>query len=220
MERAQLSTVRNEKGWSQKYVAEQVGVDPVTVQRWEYGQTAPRPHHLVQLCKLFGISAQELGFEEVQATVVTQNTTVERDTTGDAYQAARSVALFMRLYYLVWNYPCVDARYSELQAVISLELEDNSMSGNDPMSRREALRNLAMLAIEGCSLSALQPVYTRPIAEILTQCAAGVTACWYLHKGKDLAFAYDVMAKYLPTLKDIVKTAAAQQRKEAADLVV
>jgi hypothetical protein len=41
-----------------------------------------------------------------------------------------------------------------------------------------------------------------------------------LRKGKDLVFTSDVVAKYLPTLKEIAKTTSAPQRKAAADLLV
>ena len=65
------------------------------------------------------------------------------------------------------------------------------------ISRRDALRRLASLPIKYCGLSLFMPVISRPIEEILLQCAAGITACWHLRKGKDLAFASDAIARYL-----------------------
>ncbi|MBV9689940.1 MAG: hypothetical protein JO202_09535, partial [Ktedonobacteraceae bacterium] len=60
----------------------------------------------------------------------------------------------------------------------------------------------------------------RPIEDILTQCAAGIAACWHLSKsaeGSDLALAFRCVSGYLPTLKAIVKDSS-QYRKAAATL--
>ena len=74
MQRAHVSTGRNEqliaareeKGpqWSQEYLAEQVGVHRMTVQRWEKGTIFPRPRHLRKLCRVLEKTAAELGFGE------------------------------------------------------------------------------------------------------------------------------------------------------------
>jgi len=87
------------------------------------------------------------------------------------------------------------------------------------IGRREALHRLAFLPIEICGLNALGPVLTYPVEEILTQCAAGVTACWYLHRGKELALTSHIVESYLPTLKAIAKSSSSQHRKAAADLL-
>jgi len=56
-----LKREREHRGWSQKYVADQIGTDAFTVNRWENGVTFPMPHHRRMLCKLFGKSVEELG---------------------------------------------------------------------------------------------------------------------------------------------------------------
>ena len=55
--------------------------------------------------------------------------------------------------------------------------------------------------------------------EILAQCAAGITACWYLRPGKELALASSAVTSYIPTLKSIA-TESTSQGKTAADLLV
>jgi tetratricopeptide (TPR) repeat protein/transcriptional regulator with XRE-family HTH domain len=49
------------RGWSQKYVADQIGTDAFTVNRWENGVTFPTPHYRQLLCQIFGKSVEELG---------------------------------------------------------------------------------------------------------------------------------------------------------------
>lgn len=94
------------------------------------------------------------------------------------------------------------------------------MSSEPTESRRDALRLLAAMPIETYGLSALLPAPTYSGDDVVMQCAAGITACWYLRKEKDLAFAADVVAKYIPTLKDIASLGIASQRKDAAELLV
>lgn len=57
----QLKQARIHQGWSQEYVAQEVGTDAFTVSRWERGVTMPSPHFRPKLCALFGLSALDLG---------------------------------------------------------------------------------------------------------------------------------------------------------------
>jgi transcriptional regulator with XRE-family HTH domain len=56
-----LRTAREQRGWSLKYVAEQVGTDSFTVDRWELGVQGTSPHFRRKLCELFGMDAFALG---------------------------------------------------------------------------------------------------------------------------------------------------------------
>ena len=56
-----LKQARLRQGWSQEYIAREVGTDAFTVSRWERGVTMPSPHFRLQLCMLFNMSAPELG---------------------------------------------------------------------------------------------------------------------------------------------------------------
>lgn len=56
-----LKHERELRGWTQSYVAEQVGTTQINVSRWENGITAPSPYFRQQLSELFGKSIQELG---------------------------------------------------------------------------------------------------------------------------------------------------------------
>ncbi|GAC1348489.1 MAG: FxSxx-COOH system tetratricopeptide repeat protein [Ktedonobacteraceae bacterium] len=59
-----LSREREQRGWSQQKLADQIGTTPVNVSRWERGLTSPSPYFRHKLCELFGKYAQELGLVE------------------------------------------------------------------------------------------------------------------------------------------------------------
>jgi len=52
---------REQRGWSQEYLAEQIGSDPKTVGRWENGERRPQAQFRRKLVELFDISAREFG---------------------------------------------------------------------------------------------------------------------------------------------------------------
>src|ERR1700730_8587605 len=56
-----LKAERELRGWSQKYVADQLGADHYYLSRWERGTTFPSPYYRQKLCDLFGKNAKELG---------------------------------------------------------------------------------------------------------------------------------------------------------------
>src|SRR2546423_14915365 len=56
-----LKYEREQRGWSQEYLAGQVGSDPKTVGRWERGERQPQAHYRRRLIELFGIDASEFG---------------------------------------------------------------------------------------------------------------------------------------------------------------
>lgn len=56
-----LQRERQRRGWSRKYVAEQLGVSDYTIGQWERGKHMPYPTHIQKLCNLFDASAETLG---------------------------------------------------------------------------------------------------------------------------------------------------------------
>ena len=71
-----LKAERELRGWSQKYVADQLGADHYYLSRWERGTAAPSPYYRQKLCVLFGKNAKELGLlqEESSADLGEQST--------------------------------------------------------------------------------------------------------------------------------------------------
>lgn len=59
-----LRRLRIQRNWRQEDLAEQLGVNITTVQRWERGSQQPTLYYRVKLCELFEMSAQELGLLE------------------------------------------------------------------------------------------------------------------------------------------------------------
>src|SRR5581483_7089714 len=217
-ERPQLTAARERMHLSLEEVGEHIGVSKSTVYRWESKGDFPQPLHLRKLCLLYGVTAKELGFDE-RYTVDVQTINDAENEEDECVRTFYQQNLISRLMRIVWNYPLNDARYQMLQSLVTLELEDNSM--NDEVSRRDALRFLALAPANMFGLSQSGAVFKRGASheDILKHCAAGIVACWHLRKGKELAFADIAVSKYIPTLKALAQTAPIPQRKAAADLV-
>lgn len=62
-----LKQERQLRGWSQKYVAEQIDAATYYISRWERGSTSPSPHFRYKLCILFSKNAKELGLLHEEA---------------------------------------------------------------------------------------------------------------------------------------------------------
>src|SRR5579859_7505283 len=58
---SKLQSERQRRGWTRKYVAEQLGVSEYTIGQWERGKHMPYPVHVQKLCNLFDTSAEVLG---------------------------------------------------------------------------------------------------------------------------------------------------------------
>lgn len=74
-----LRRERERRGWSRSYVAEQLGVDIMTVGRWERKERFPQPDHRQKLCELFEKDAQKLGL-----LPETLNTSDDQEIVSDA----------------------------------------------------------------------------------------------------------------------------------------
>ncbi len=57
----QLKQERELRGWSQRDVAQQLGVDHYYISRWERGLTVPSPYYRQKLCAVFGRNVAQLG---------------------------------------------------------------------------------------------------------------------------------------------------------------
>lgn len=62
----QLLTLRTKAGWSQEFVARQMGVSRATIVNWERGNTEPSISEAVKLAKLFGITVEEFLSDDQQ----------------------------------------------------------------------------------------------------------------------------------------------------------
>src|SRR6267142_607062 len=152
-ERLQLIAARERLHLSQQDVADKLNVSKAAVHRWEKKGDIPQPHHLGQLCDLFGISARDLGFPELTVDIQTvADSERTREPESVAVEAFRKRYMLRRLEIMVWNWSRRDARYHLLQIAIIEELEDDNMI-DEIMSRRDVLRGLALLPIDMSKLS-------------------------------------------------------------------
>lgn len=55
-----IRSLRQRSGWTQVELAQRLGVDEVTVRRWELGHYLPATENLDKLVELFGMSSEEL----------------------------------------------------------------------------------------------------------------------------------------------------------------
>jgi transcriptional regulator with XRE-family HTH domain len=202
-------------------VGEHVGVDRATFSRWEKRQSKPRAENLRQLCKTFGMTAQELGFDE-GGERAKEDIQVEE---GEAIRRCIAGSLSMRLSALAYVL-CDFQTLSDMMVSIIEEFTMNMDTQKAQMTRREALHNLVTLPLITMNLSSFSVgkpgISTARTEDILAKCAAGIAACRELSKGKDssdLALAYDGITAYTPILKGIVKDSPSQHRKTAANLM-
>jgi len=108
-----LKHEREQRGWSQARVAEQIGTDAGTISRWERGITSPTPYFRERLCVLYGKTAQELGLleekypdrEETDSVNSRQGISIEVPPTNLRILACLSIllgwitGLFVLLFY-------------------------------------------------------------------------------------------------------------------------
>ena len=242
MERASLSVewleeARLVRKWTQADVAEKLGVEVTTVRRWESGRCKPQPIKYRQLEELFGRvpqteaspDAERLEGEQALQVAPMRPVVIETPQSQlvviDTYTRFVAWDLGARLDRIarMWPFCRGNARYHELQTLLSreIELKDNMTMPENLINRRNALRRLASVPIELWGLTLTVPARLNPFPfdDILHQCAAGITALWYLHRGKDLLFVDSAVSRYIPTLEEMVKTSKGIQHQEATSIL-
>ncbi len=84
MTNERLKHEREQRGWSQSYLATQLGVpDSGTISRWERGAVQPSRFYQGKMCALFGKTAEELGF------IAPASATNPHNTPGDISEKRR-----------------------------------------------------------------------------------------------------------------------------------
>ena len=67
---ATLQKLRHKKKWTQKQVAEKLGISPVTISGWEIGKRMPEPQMLPLLAQIFGTTVDNLlGYSTTAASM-------------------------------------------------------------------------------------------------------------------------------------------------------
>ncbi len=55
-----IKDLRDERGWTQLELANQLGVTPSTIYNWERGRFEPRVSQLRELARLFGVKMDDI----------------------------------------------------------------------------------------------------------------------------------------------------------------
>src|ERR1700681_3466820 len=88
--RSKLQRERQRRGWSRKYVAEQLQVSEYTIGQWERGKHTPYPAHIQKLCNLFDTNAEDSVLSEVPSGA----NTAQADKTNPSIRAKRKRLFF------------------------------------------------------------------------------------------------------------------------------
>ncbi len=237
-QRTHLRQARLRKGWTIERAAEEFGVGPNTIYRWEQGLSMPYPHFRQALCQTYGLPAHELDLAEPEAVLPVRPVSSRTALLAavplplPALEKASHEQLDGRLHCLVydWLYRRKSSwPLSHLQEQLSHEIESyDTMNPQDHPNhpgidegRRRTLRTLALIPLQALGLGAISHSLKLSWGpqEFLTHCSAGVTACHYLAKGQheDIAVSVEAVTAYLPTLQRLV-TESSHYRKEAANL--
>jgi tetratricopeptide (TPR) repeat protein/transcriptional regulator with XRE-family HTH domain len=85
-----LKEERELRGWSQKYVADEIGADRYYLSRWEHGTASPSPYYRQKLCAVFGKNARELGLLTDEARKETAQESLQKELVSEESIPARS----------------------------------------------------------------------------------------------------------------------------------
>ena len=70
----QIKLCRENKGYSQEYLAEKLYVSRQTISNWENERSYPDVHNLIMMCELFNVSLDDLVQGEIHMDVYNVNT--------------------------------------------------------------------------------------------------------------------------------------------------
>lgn len=198
MERKKLIGLRKRKGWTVAEAAEHVEVDDNTLYKWEKGKATPHGYNIGKLCKVYGVTEEELGLEKNEETA-------PQGQTAPSQSSFVSSDLTMKLLALAFS---PYKNFQGLQHRLTQIIKEYTMT----ITRRDALRRLATL-----------PAILSPLSssEGMGQYAASVAACWELSKSKessDLVLSFESASTLLIWLDFTLKNSSSSQRKAAAEL--
>lgn len=217
-----LEEARLRKGWSLEAASEKVGVHRNTLGGWERGKHKPPPGAILDLCQFYEATPEELGLDKFLYSKARQNLPspelAAKQPTGNDETLLERGDLAVLLATLVLRYDRRSTSYKDLQNMIYQTIKDyDDMAQQEQPDlknpgRRGALRFLALLPIDYYGLTLLGSKYPTPAEEFLPHIAAGLTACWPLTKGTDLAFVQRVAKTYLTTLEKLVHQSTSRQQ--------
>ncbi len=199
-----LEAARLRKCWSVAEASERARVSVNTFNRWERGLQVPHMATLAQVCEAFGMTAQELGFEDVvtpKRGIQRFNMSQEIDTRLIASDTSTQAQLSASI---------------ELQSLISSPTKGKSEK-NEGISRRQAV--VLLLSAPTMIFSTVQEFNRHPLYpdEVLAICRSSIPLCWKLYFEGGLSEVKQILPVYLSELSTLA-TEPSQVQQEAASL--
>jgi transcriptional regulator with XRE-family HTH domain len=100
--------LRKQNGMSQEELASQITVSRQAVSKWELGESVPDTDNIVQICKLFGISADFLLNDDIESdldiAVVRENIDKLKGKYNRVLLWILSIGVVFIIYYVLRDY--------------------------------------------------------------------------------------------------------------------
>lgn len=224
-----LKLARLKRGWSQEEAAGQARVSFRAYWNWENGLANPNFGSRRALQEAFGCAAEDLGFgkqsDEITSLAVSE---AERSSLeiGFPNEPAIDWAVWfgMKLARILAEIGLWRGQASfcdEVQMMIDQEIRmiDHELQHYPPdekqaISRRQALTTLA--ALPAALILGPGLLSDAAIEEFLPQCAASLTACWHLMKGKGFLSAGEILSRFVPSLSALALRPSRYQKSAAS----
>ncbi len=231
MDYSLLEQERRSRGWSRAYVEKISDIPPDTLYDAERGKHEPNKSTIDALCSLYKKSAKELGLDKSGRIGVVNYanapTSQEEETPmSDLIRREIFRNLGSRLTSLVDAWPKRNYQYAELQEGINQAiLGYNAAVAQEPtyeLTRRQAVKDTILVPMQltgGIALISSGKTTKADTDLLLKHCAAGLSACWYLRRGKELTFVSDAVSTYISLLQPLIYSNSGNYRKASAMLL-
>ena len=213
------------RGWSRAEMEVKFSIPEPTLRHWEDGTAFPGLQSRELLCRIFGKSAKELGLDKddrmgVGTTVVTSNQ--EEDPMSEIVRRAMFSHLGSFFSGLVDRWPKTDYRYEELQGEISRAIHQQNTVVDRRAAITSAIKGVALVPMQlTAGIALVTPDMSRKTDTdtLLKHLAAGIAACWYLRRGKELGFTSALVSEYIKILTPFSYVRSEAHRKASTGLL-
>jgi tetratricopeptide (TPR) repeat protein len=227
---SKLEQERILRGWSRAYIEAIYEIPASSLERWEKGKSRPGQTMRDLLSRIYGKTPEELDIVK-RGNIVVGTTNVptsqeEQLPMSDLMRREVFRNLGSRLTSLIDTWPKRSYHYAELQEGINRALLGyNTVVAQEPtyeLTRRQAVNDMIFVPMQlmgGIALIESGKVTKVDTDILLKHCAAGITACWYLRRGKELNFVSDVVSTYISILQPLIYSKSEVHRKAVAGLL-